>query len=44
MNYLTAYKSNKNIVYFCKLHVIWCTQFRGVLLKEHVDIEAQKNV
>ena len=39
MNYLTSYKSNKNIIYSCKYHIIWCTKFRRDLLKEQVDID-----
>ena len=43
MNYLTSYKSNKNIIYSCKYHIIWCTKFRRDLLKEQVDIDL-KNI
>ena len=43
MNYLTSYKSNKNIIYSYKYHIIWCTKFRRDLLKEQVDIDL-KNI
>ena len=43
MNYLTSFKSNKNIIYSCKYHIIWCTKFRRDLLKEQVDIDL-KNI
>ena len=39
MKYLTQYKSNNNIVYSCKYHVIWCTKYRRDLLKNDVEIE-----
>ena len=31
------YKSNNNVVYSCKYHVIWCPKFRRPVLKEGVD-------
>lgn len=45
MNYLTSYKSNKNIIYSCKYSIILCAKFSSVTLdvvKKY--IEAQKNV
>ena len=45
MNYLTSYKSNKNIIYSCKYNIILCTKFCSVTLdvvKKY--IEEQKNV
>jgi len=29
----TEYKSNHNIVYFCKYHIIWCPKYRGKVAK-----------
>lgn len=31
------FKSNKNIVYSCKYHVIWCPKYRRRVLKDGVD-------
>ena len=31
------YKSNKNIVYSCKYHVVWCPKYRRKVLIEGVD-------
>ena len=36
-NFLTKYKSNNNITYSCKYHVIWCTKYRRDLLKNNID-------
>jgi len=33
-----CYKSNKNIVYSCKYHVIWCPKYRRPVLVNEVDI------
>ena len=48
------YKSNRNIVYLCKYHVVWCPKYRRKVLVEGVDtrlkevimqyIENQKHV
>ena len=35
--YTLNYKSNKNIVYSCKYHVIWCPKYRRKLLINGVD-------
>lgn len=37
MNTLTSYKSNKNVIYSCKYHVVWCTKYRRDLLKNDVE-------
>jgi putative transposase len=37
------YKSNKNIVYSCKYHVIWCPKYRRPVLVNNVDVEL-KNI
>lgn len=31
------YKSNNNVVYDCKYHVIWCTKYRNPVLKGDVE-------
>jgi putative transposase len=31
------YKSNRNIVYSCKYHVVWCPKFRRPVLVKGVD-------
>lgn len=31
------YKSNKNVVYACKYHVVWCPKFRRKVLLPPVD-------
>jgi putative transposase len=36
---LAKYKSNNNIVYSCKYHVVWCTKYRRDVLDERVQDE-----
>ncbi len=31
------YRSNRNVVYSCKYHVVWCPKFRRPVLVEGVD-------
>ena len=31
------YKSNNNVVYSCKYHIIWCPKYRKSVLKDGVD-------
>lgn len=31
------YKSNRNVVYSCKYHVVWCPKYRRSVLVEGVD-------
>ena len=31
------YKSNNNVVYSCKYHVVWCPKYRRPVLIEGVD-------
>ena len=31
------YKSNRNVVYSCKYHVVWCPKFRRPVLTAGVD-------
>ena len=33
----TTYKSNNNVVYFCKYHVVWCPKYRRKVLTGGVD-------
>ena len=35
--YTIKYKSNLNVVYSCKYHVIWCPKYRRSVLVEGVD-------
>lgn len=37
MNYRVQYKSNNNVVYSCKYHVIWCPKYRRSVLVDGVD-------
>src|SRR5262245_48361704 len=32
-----GYKSNRNVVYSCKYHVVWCPKFRRPVLVDGVD-------
>lgn len=34
---MNHYKSNNNIVYCCKYHVVWCTKYRRKVLTEIVE-------
>jgi len=36
------YKNNKNIVYSCKYHVVWCPKYRRKVLVEGVDIRLKE--
>ena len=36
------YKSNRNVVYSCKYHVIWCPKFRRPVLVDGVDIRLKE--
>lgn len=36
-NMNTTYKSNNNIVYSCKYHVVWCPKYRRKVLTNGVD-------
>lgn len=37
------YKSNRNVVYSCKYHVVWCPKYRRKVLINPVDV-ALKNI
>ena len=32
-----AYKNNRNVVYSCKYHIVWCPKFRRPVLVDGVD-------
>lgn len=36
------YKSNRNVVYSCKYHVVWCPKFRRPVLTEGVDLRLKE--
>lgn len=38
-----SYKSNKNVVYSCKYHIIWCPKYRRKVLVDGID-ERLKNI
>ena len=40
--YEIKYKSNHNIVYSCKYHVIWCPKYRRSVLKDGVDLRLKE--
>ena len=37
-----TYKSNKNIVYSCKYHVVWCPKYRRKVLVNGVDVRLKE--
>lgn len=37
MKSLIKYKSNNNVVYSCKYHVVWCPKYRRKVLIDGVD-------
>jgi putative transposase len=38
-----SYKANKNIIYSCKYHVVWCPKYRRKMLINGID-ERLKNI
>ena len=38
----TTYKSNNNIVYSCKYHVVWCPKYRRKVLINGVDVRLKE--
>ena len=38
----TIYKSNNNIVYSCKYHVVWCPKYRRKILANGVDVRLKE--
>ncbi|NNM52886.1 MAG: IS200/IS605 family transposase [Pseudomonadales bacterium] len=41
-DYTINYKSNLNVVYSCKYHVIWCPKYRCPVLVEGVDVRLKE--
>ena len=37
-----GYKSNRNVVYFCKYHVVWCPKYRRKVLVNGVDMRLKE--
>lgn len=40
--YQVTYKSNNNVVYSCKYHVIWCPKYRRDVLKDGADVRLKE--
>ncbi|OGT89261.1 MAG: transposase [Gammaproteobacteria bacterium RIFOXYA12_FULL_61_12] len=40
--YSVRYKSNGNVVYSCKYHVVWCPKYRRDVLKEGADVRLKE--
>lgn len=36
------YKSNKNVVYSCKYHVVWCPKYRRKVLVDGIDVRLKE--
>jgi len=36
-NYTVSYKSNRNVVYSCKYHVVFCPKYRRDVLVDGAD-------
>ena len=36
------YKSNNNIVYSCKYHVVWCPKYRRKILTDGIDVRLKE--
>lgn len=36
------YKSNNNVVYACKYHVVWCPKYRRRILTDGVDVRLKE--
>lgn len=41
-NIAMKYKSNRNITYSCKYHVIWCPNYRRKILVDDVAVRLQE--
>lgn len=41
-DYTIKYKSNLNVVYSCKYHVIWCPKYRRPVLVKGVDVRLKE--
>lgn len=40
--YTVQYKSNNNVVYSCKYHVVWCPKYRRSVLVSGVDVRLKE--
>ena len=40
--YTIRYKSNNNVVYSCKYHVVWCPKYRRAVLVNGVDVRLKE--
>jgi putative transposase len=40
--YKIPYKSNRNVVYSCKYHVVWCPKYRRPVLVDGVDLRLKE--
>lgn len=38
------YKSNNNVTYSCKYHVVWCPKYRRNVLKDGIDLRLKELV
>ena len=38
------YKSNKNVVYSCKYHIVWCPKYRRKVLKGEIETRLKEVV
>ena len=36
--YTISYKSNNNVIYSCKYHVVWCPKYRRPVLINSIDV------
>ncbi|MEI7842041.1 MAG: IS200/IS605 family transposase [Gallionellaceae bacterium] len=41
-DYTIKYKSNLNVVYSCKYHIIWCPKYRRSVLVNGVDVRLKE--
>lgn len=41
-DFIIKYRSNLNVVYSCKYHVIWCPKFRRPVLVKGVDVRLKE--
>ena len=41
-SYTIQYKSNNNVVYSCKYHVVWCQKYRRKVLLNGVDVRLKE--
>ena len=41
-DYTIKYKSNLNVVYSCKYHVVWCPKYRRSVLVKGVDVRLKE--